>query len=83
MSDEPHSVFERLTGAHAEDALVRYVITECHKGRDMADVLQDPYIRNRATESDLRRLVDHHELVAAVGEDAVQALRAHISALGS
>jgi hypothetical protein len=71
----------RLTGARGEDALVRYVIAECRKGRTLADVLEDPYVTNRADRTTLQRLMDHHELVQALGDGAVDTIRARIAAL--
>ena len=72
-------LFGRLTGARREDQLVRYVISETRRGRTLGDVLDDPYIRNRADETTIRRLLDHPELVKALGQDAVSQLRAQLS----
>jgi hypothetical protein len=73
--------FSRLTGARREDALVRYVIAECRKARDLADVLEDPYVTNRADRTTLQRLMDHPELVRALGDHAVETIRARIASL--
>jgi hypothetical protein len=71
-------MFGRLTGARREDSLVRYVIAECRKDRDLADVLNDPYVKNRADPTTLQRLMDHPELVKALGEDSVAKIRGRI-----
>ena len=81
MANTLSRLFGRLTGARREDQLARYIIVECHRGRDLADVLDDAYVKNRADETTLRRLMDHPELVHAVGADAVATLRAQISSL--
>jgi hypothetical protein len=73
--------FSRLTGSRSEEALVRYVIAECRKGRALADVLQDPYVTNRADRTTLQRLMDHPELVRALGDGAVETIRARIASL--
>jgi hypothetical protein len=73
--------FSRLTGARSEEGIVRYVIAECRKGRDLASVLQDPYVTNRADRTTLQRLMDHPELVRALGEGAVDTIRARIASL--
>jgi hypothetical protein len=73
--------FSRLTGARSEDALVRYVIAETRKNRPLAEVLKDPYVTNRADRTTLQRLMDHPELVQALGEGAVDTIRARIAAL--
>ena len=71
----------RLTGARREDALARYVIAEARKGRNLTDVLEDPYIKNRADQTTLQRLMDHPELINALGGDAVKRLRDQLSSL--
>jgi hypothetical protein len=73
--------FSRLTGSRTEEALVRYVIAECRKSRDLASVLEDPYVTNRADRTTLQRLMDHPELVRALGDSAVETIRARIASL--
>ena len=41
-----------------EDSLARYVVREVSGGRNLADVMQDAYITNRADQVDPRRLLD-------------------------
>jgi hypothetical protein len=71
--------FSRLTGSRREDALARYVIAEAGKGRDLAEILDDPFVKNRADETTLLRLMDHPEVVDAVGGGAVARLRAALA----
>jgi hypothetical protein len=59
-----------------EDALARHVITEFRRGRPLAEVLDDPYVKNRADASARRRLLDRSDVVSTVGEDIVAQLRA-------
>jgi hypothetical protein len=72
----------RFTGARQEDALVRYIVGEAGRGRTLSDILDDPYVRNRADDTTVRRILDRPELVHAVGRDAVEGLRAQLAALG-
>ena len=58
-----------------EDSLVRYVVREVSGGRNLADVMQDPYITNRAGQVDARRLLDRPEVIAAVNDDVIDDLR--------
>jgi len=74
-------LFGRLTGAKREDALARYVIAECHKGRPIGEVLDDPYIKNRADDTTIQRILDHPDVVKAVGGDAVSRLREQLGSL--
>ena len=72
----------RFTGARQEDALVRYIVSEAGRGRTLGDILDDPYVRNRADATTVNRILDRPELVNAVGRDAVDGLRAQLAALG-
>ena len=58
-----------------EDSLVRYVVREVSGGRNLADVMQDAYITNRAGQVDSRRLLDRPEVIAAVNDDVLDDLR--------
>jgi hypothetical protein len=71
-----------LSGSGAvEDAMVRYVVRELDAGRALADVMQDPYVTNRAGQVDIRRLLDRPEVIAAVGADVLEDLRAKLGLL--
>ena len=51
-----------------EDRLAAYVIREHERGRPLDDILDDPYVRNRASADEVRRLLDRPEVVRALGE---------------
>jgi hypothetical protein len=55
-----------FTRSSAEDRVAAYVIREHERGRDLEEILDDPYVRNRLTESQRRRLLDRPDLVAAL-----------------
>ena len=55
-----------FTRSSAEDRVVAYVIREHERGRDLDEILDDPYVRNRLTESQRLRLLDRPDLVAAL-----------------
>jgi hypothetical protein len=50
-----------------EERLVEYVIREHARGRTLAEILDDPFVRNRSTEEERRRLMDHPEVIRAFG----------------
>jgi hypothetical protein len=54
-----------------EDRLAAYVIREHARGRSLDEVLDDPYVRNRATPSQVARLLDRPDVIHALGEGAV------------
>jgi hypothetical protein len=60
-----------FTRTKAEDIVAEYVIREHHKGRALGDILDDPYVTNRLTPDQVRRLLDRPEIVHAVGNDLV------------
>jgi hypothetical protein len=62
----PLSIFAGRS--RAEEYLARYVVRECRRGRSLQDVLEDPYVKNRATPAERARLLDRPEVVAAVGD---------------
>jgi hypothetical protein len=57
-----------------EDQLAAYVIREHKTGRTLEDILGDPYLRNRASELERRRLLERADIIRAVGEDTARAL---------
>lgn len=59
-----------------EERLAAYVIREHERGRPLTEILDDPYIRNRATEQERARILDRPEVVRAIGEDIVAGVRA-------
>jgi hypothetical protein len=60
-----------FTRTKAEDIVAEYVIREHHKGRALGDILDDPYVTNRLTPDQVRRLLDRPEIVHAVGNDLI------------
>jgi hypothetical protein len=54
-----------------EDRVATYVIREHKRGRALADILEDPYVRNRCTDREIARLLDRPELIHALGEPEV------------
>jgi hypothetical protein len=63
-----------------ENFLAQYVLREHARGRPFAEILEDPYVRNRSTPEERARLLDSPELVAALGEHALADLRRTVRA---
>lgn len=59
-----------------EDFLERYVLREHARGRSLAEILDDPYVRNWSTPTQRARLLERPAVVAAIGEQALAELRA-------
>jgi hypothetical protein len=69
-------LFERSS---QEDRLAAYVLREHSRGRPLPEILQDRYIVNRTTPSQLQRLLDNPDLVRALGNDTIEAVRMTMS----
>jgi hypothetical protein len=65
-------LFARST---TEERVAAYVIREHERGRDLAEILQDPYVRNRLTPQQTPRLLERPEIVRAIGDDTIEATR--------
>ena len=61
------------TRSSKEERLSAYVIREHERGRGLAEILDDPYVRNRATPQELARLLDRPEVIHALGATSVAA----------
>jgi hypothetical protein len=58
-----------------DDFLAQYVLREYARGRALQDVLNDPYVRNRSTAEERRRLLERPEVVGAIGRQTVADLQ--------
>jgi hypothetical protein len=47
------------------------VIREHHRGRPLAEILQDHYVTNRLSHEQIQRLLERPEVIHALGEDLV------------
>jgi hypothetical protein len=61
-----------------EDSLAAYLIREHRSGRPLQEILDDPYLKNRATAEHRRRLLERPDAIHAVGEHTAQMAKAHI-----
>ena len=64
-----------FTRSSHEDRVAAYVIREHERGRALAEILEDPYVRNRCTPQEVKRLLDRPELIRALGDDVVSRVR--------
>jgi hypothetical protein len=77
LADLLKSPFSFLfTRSSQEDRVAAYVIREHERGRALAEILEDPYVRNRCSPQEIERLLDRPELIRALGDDVVSGVRA-------
>ena len=76
MSFSPRNPFAFLFATtRREQHLERYVLREHKRGRSLAEILDDPYVRGWFTSAERTRLLQRPEVVAALGEHALAELR--------
>ena len=56
-----------------EELIAEYVVREHHRGRSLDDILEDPYVTNRCTPDQIRRVLERPEVIHAIGDDIVAA----------
>ncbi len=62
-------------GISKEEALAAYVVREHKLGRDINEILEDPYLKNRTTDEQRHKLLDRPEVIRAIGEDTAATAR--------
>jgi hypothetical protein len=67
------------SGSQKEELVAEYVIREHHGGRSLDEILGDAYVTNRLPGNQANRLLDRPDVIRAVGEDTIAALRAGAS----
>jgi hypothetical protein len=61
--------------------LIEYVVREVKPGRPLAEVLEDPYLINRANITERRALLEEPEVVEAVSAEALAEMRRRLEAV--
>jgi hypothetical protein len=64
------------TGKPNEERVAQYVIREHRRGRSVGEIVDDPYVRNRLSTQQIDRMLERPEVLRAIGEDDLAALRA-------
>jgi hypothetical protein len=54
-----------------EERIAAYIIREHDRERSLSEILDDPYVRNRATEREVARLLERPEVIEALGRARV------------
>ena len=68
-----------FTRSSAEEVVSAYVLREHGQGRSLTEILTDPYVHNRLSPEQTRRMLDRPELIHALGEQNIAAARAMLS----
>jgi hypothetical protein len=62
----------------SEELVAEYIVREHHSGRSLEAILDDPYVKNRCTPEQVRRVLERPELVHALGDDIAAAHRSQL-----
>jgi hypothetical protein len=68
-----------FAGSSKEERIAAYVIREHDRGRRLSEVLDDPYVRNRASDAEIARLLERPEVVEALGHATVSEAKGQLS----
>jgi hypothetical protein len=69
---------ETSRGISKEEALAAYIVREHRQGRSLEEILEDPYLKNRATDEQRLRLLERPEVIRSVGEDTAAMAAEHV-----
>ena len=61
-----------FTGSSKDERIAAYLIREHERGRSLQEITEDPYVRNRASASELARILERPEVVKALGRGVVR-----------
>ena len=65
----------------AHKRVVDYVLRQIQGGRRLSEILEDPYVTNRAAPLERRALLEEPAVVEAVGDEVAASLRAKLDGL--
>jgi hypothetical protein len=58
-----------------EERVAAYVVREHDRGRSLDEILEDPYVVNRATPQEIGRILERPEVIRALGDDVAEAAK--------
>ena len=79
IQDEVRKLVNTESAKHKR--LIAYVVSQLEADRDLAAILDDPYVTNRLAAVDRLALLEEPEVVAAAGDEVLARLRANLETL--
>jgi hypothetical protein len=55
----------------SEERVAAYIVREHKRGRSLDEIVDDPYVRNNCSQTELARVLERPEVVHALGNDIV------------
>lgn len=68
-------------GSAAHKRLIEYVVRQLRSGRDLDEVLEDPYVTNRISAIERRALLEEPEVIEAAGSELLERMRTRLEEL--
>jgi hypothetical protein len=70
-----------FTGSRSsqEERVAAYLIREHDRGRSVQEILDDPYVRNRASPQEIERVLERPDVIRSIGDDTAQAARSALT----
>ena len=70
-----------FTGSRSsqEERVAAYLIREHDRGRSIQEIVDDPYVRNRASPQEIERVLDRPDVIRSIGDDTAQAARSALT----
>lgn len=75
IAERVQAFMDELALDVVEERIVEYVIREVRNGRKLADVLADPYVKNRLNEQKLAHVLENPEIGSAIEEQIATAFK--------
>jgi len=67
--------FEGLSEDIVEERVVEYVVREVHNGRNLMEVINDPYVKNRLNPEKVDKMLQNPEVVEAFEQEIADSFR--------
>jgi hypothetical protein len=69
-----------FVGHHStqEERVAAYLIREHDRGRSVSDILDDAYVRNRCSASEIARVLDRPDVLKAIGDDMAESAKTNL-----
>lgn len=68
LADKVRAFLDEMALDVVEERVVEYVIREVRNGRKLADVLNDPYVKNRFDHDKVQHVLENPEVAMAIEE---------------
>jgi hypothetical protein len=68
LRDRVRVLIEDMSADPVEEIVIDYIARELRNGRKLADILQDPYVRNRLNEDRVAKMLEDPAISEAVDQ---------------